>query len=114
MDYTDDQLCSILNTPVQGNKLSILARQLIAAKFNIINGADPSAIQATILAADALIGDKIVMVDNFTGQAGTTATTLSTALDNWNNGITGPGHCVNTPILPPTNESGNPIGTYNN
>lgn len=38
--YTAAQLCSIFNTPAGGNGLLILAHQLIAAKLNIISGAD--------------------------------------------------------------------------
>jgi hypothetical protein len=113
VDYTADQLCSILNTPVGGNHLSGLARQLIAAKFNVINGADPSAIQATITAADTLIGDLVVMVDDFDQNQNAEASALTLALNNWNTGVTGPGHCVDAPLLAPTDEDGNPIGKYN-
>jgi len=58
--YTQEQLLAILHEPVRGNGLLILAHQLIAAKLNIAAGADPSCIQETIAAADALIGDRVV------------------------------------------------------
>jgi len=58
--YTQQQLLDILHQPVRGNGLLILAHQLIAAKLNIAAGADPSCIQETIAAADALIGDLVI------------------------------------------------------
>jgi hypothetical protein len=53
-------LLNILNEPVRGNGLLIIAHQLIPAKLNIANGADPSCIQQTIAEADALIGELVV------------------------------------------------------
>jgi hypothetical protein len=58
--YTQEQLLAILHEPVRGNGLLILAHQLIAAKLNIAAGADPSCIQDTIAAADALIGNLVI------------------------------------------------------
>jgi len=58
--YNQQQLLDILHEPVRGNGLLILAHQLIAAKLNIAAGADPSCIQETIAAADALIGDLVI------------------------------------------------------
>ena len=58
--YTQDQLLAILREPVRGNGLLILAKQEIAAKLNIANGADGSCIQQTLADADALIGDLVI------------------------------------------------------
>ena len=58
--YNQQQLLSILNQPVRGNGLVLLAHQEIAAKLNIANGADGSCIQQTLADADALIGDLVV------------------------------------------------------
>ena len=58
--YTKEQLLSILNQPVHGNGLVLLAHQLIAAKLNIANGADSSCIEETLADADALIGNLLV------------------------------------------------------
>ena len=58
--YNRQQLQSIMENAVRTNALVSLAHQLIAAKLNIANGADSSCIQATIAAADALIGDLVV------------------------------------------------------
>jgi len=46
------QLLQILNGPAQGNGLLTLAHQLIAAKLNIANGADPTAVQQSVINAD--------------------------------------------------------------
>lgn len=91
VEYTDFELLSILNTKPQGNKLVILAHQLIAAKLNVANGADSSMIDATIAAADALIGGLVVppVGSGVLSDAGN----LSEVLDAWNNGDFGPGHC---------------------
>ena len=58
--YDQQQLLDILHESVRGNGLLILAHQLIAAKLNIAAGADPSCIEETIAAADALIGDLVI------------------------------------------------------
>ena len=58
--YTQDQLLEILREPVRGNGILILAKQEIAAKLNIANGADGSCIQQTLADADALIGDLVI------------------------------------------------------
>ena len=91
--YTDLQALSIFTTPPTGNGLISLAHQLMAAKLNIANGSDPSAIQASIDAADALIGGLVVppVGSGFLSPATTSA--LNTALTNYNEGATGPGHC---------------------
>jgi len=95
--YTQAQLLAILNQPAGGNGLIILAHQLIAAKLNIANGADPSFISAAIAAGDAQIGGLVVPpVGGDTLPSSTTSANAHT-LDDWNNGITGPGHCGSTP-----------------
>lgn len=95
--YNQAQLLSILNQPSGGNGLIILAHQLIAAKLNLANGANPSFISATITAADAQIGALVVppVGSGYLPSASTSAN--SHTLDEWNNGITGPGHCASTP-----------------
>lgn len=102
VNYTDSELCSILNTPAGGNGLLILAHQLIAAKLNIANGADGSGIAADIAAADALIGNLVVPPVGGDYLAPATVAALTQTLDDWNNGITGPGHCGPTPTIPAT------------
>ena len=96
VNYTQAQLLQILNQPVSGNGLVSLAHQLIAAKLNIANGADGTVINSTIAAADAQIGPLVIppIGAGFLSPASTSAKTQT--LDDWNNGITGPGHCADT------------------
>jgi hypothetical protein len=92
-NYTDLQLLSILNTPPQGNGLISLAHQLIAAKLNVANGADDTDIASTIAAADALV-DGLVIPPVGSGSLSPSVTSgLTDALDDYNSGNTGPGHC---------------------
>jgi hypothetical protein len=91
--YTAAQLQSIFDTPVKGNGLIDLAHQLIAAKLNIANGANPSAISSTITAADNLIGSLVVPPVGSGSLSPSAVGSLVTALDNFNSGLTGPGSC---------------------
>ena len=91
--YSDLDLLSILNTPGAGNGLITLAHQLIAAKLNVANGANDSAIAATIVAADALIGTRIVPPIGTGSLSNGSASSLIAPLTSYNEGATGPGHC---------------------
>ena len=93
VSYTDLQLLSIFNTPAQGNGLLTLAHQLIAAKLNIADGADPTAIAQAISDADALIGSLVVPPVGGGFLAPGVTSTLVQALTAYNEGVTGPGHC---------------------
>jgi hypothetical protein len=93
VNYTDLQLLSILNTPASGNGLIAMAHQLIAAKLNIAKGADGSAIAGSIAAADALIGGLVIPPVGAGSLAPSATSALTTALANYNEGATGPGHC---------------------
>jgi len=93
VSYSDSQLLQILNRPAQGNGLVILAHQLIAAKLNIANGADPTAVQQTVIDADSMIGALIVPpIGNGYLSPGQTAN-LTDTLTEYNEGTIGPGHC---------------------
>ncbi len=93
VEYTDAELCSILNKPAAGNGLLVLAHQLIAAKLNVANGADDTAVAAAIAAADALIGALVVPPVGAGSLHPSVTSTLTTTLANYNEGATGPGHC---------------------
>ncbi len=76
------------------NGINKLYAQLLAAKLNIANGADASAIAATIAAADAFLanygsGDW----SSLSKTQQKLVLTWMTTLDNYNNGYIGPGHC---------------------
>lgn len=100
--YTKAQLLSILNTAVTGNGLISLAHQLIAAKLNIANGADPTAASATIIAADAQIGGLVVPPIGAGYLHPSTTSSKTQVLDDYNNGIIGPGHCGSVATEPRT------------
>jgi hypothetical protein len=92
--YTADDLCNILNTPARGNGLISLAHQLISAKLNIANGADGSALGSAISDADALVGLLVIPPVGGDILPPNQTSALTTTLDNYNSGLTGPGHCL--------------------
>ena len=53
--YSQPELVTVLRTPIGGDASLIVAHQLIAAKLNIANGSDPTAIAATVADADRLL-----------------------------------------------------------
>jgi hypothetical protein len=91
--YTKAQLLEVLGTPSRGNGLVSMAHQLIAAKLNIANGANPTTISGTIAQADAQIGNQISPSVGNGYLAPKTTSSKTQALDNYNNGVSGPGHC---------------------
>ncbi len=97
VNYTSAELLAIFNQPAGGNKLIILAHQLIAAKLNLANGADPSAAAATIAAADAIIGALVVPPIGGDNLPNNPAVDQANLLDDFNNGLIGPGHCGTVP-----------------
>ena len=83
-------------TPQGGNAYYILAHAYIAAELNFLNGSDPSAAQAAFNAATALFNAYTpAQVGVLKGNNATRQAFLSNAavLDNYNNGLIGPGHC---------------------
>lgn len=97
VSYTAAELLSILNQSVSGNGLVSLAHQLIGAKLNIANGANPTGIAAAISSADALIGGLVVPPVGAGYLAPATTSSLTQQLDDFNNGLVGPDHCGSTP-----------------
>jgi hypothetical protein len=96
--YTAAQLDDILDKPTQGNALLILAHQLIAARLNVLAGADDSAIAATLTAADAAIGGLVIppVGSDFVApntQLGQTMVSLATTLASYNEGDLNVPHC---------------------
>lgn len=95
--YTAVQFDSILDVPVAGNALLILAHQLIAAKLNILAGAS-NTVSTTINNADIAIGALIIppVGGAFVAPAspaGMIMTSLASDLDKFNNGLAGVPHC---------------------
>ena len=95
--YTKAELLAILDQPAQGNGLLILAHQLIAAKLNIANGADPSAAASAISAADTQIGALVVPPVGSGYLSPSSVNAKAKTLDDYNNGLIGPGHCASVP-----------------
>jgi hypothetical protein len=89
------------------NGITKLYAQLLAAKLNILNGADEADITATLLSAD----DFLARYDwkNWKGLNAVQKQTVldwKTILDNYNNGLIGPGHCQEVkPLLRITRKS---------
>jgi hypothetical protein len=99
--YTQTQLLSILGQAVVGNGAVSLAHQLIAAKLNVCQGAIPgSTISGCIASANTLLSacgaNKIPPIGTCSLSTSSTYA-ANTCLDNFNNGVTGPGHCGTTP-----------------
>jgi hypothetical protein len=91
--YQAAELMAMLENPARGNGLLILAHQLIAAKLNIANGADPSAVQQAISDSDNMIGALVVppIGNGYLDPAQTGD--LTETLTEYNEGTIGPGHC---------------------
>ncbi len=103
VSYTAAQLLQIFNQPAAGNGLLSMAHQLIAAKLNIANGATaPAATLTAISQADALIGGLVAPPIGSGSLSPGSTSGLTNTLDNFNQGITGPGHCGSTPTSTPT------------
>ena len=103
VNYSAAQLMLIFNQPAAGNGLISMAHQLIAAKLNIAQGASaPAATLAAIAAADALIGALVVPPIGAGSLPPASTSALTQTLDNFNQGITGPGHCGTVPTHKPT------------
>ena len=86
---------TILNTaPKGGNVYLILAHQYIAVTLNVNNGASLSGDALTAYnAATTYFGLATVTNTVPSGYTASQITALATVLDNYNNGLIGPGHC---------------------
>ncbi len=93
VSYNASQLLQILNRPAQGNGLVTLSHQLIAAKLNIANGADPTAVQQSVIDADTMVGGLIVPPIGSGYLSPGQTSQLTDALTQYNEGTVGPGHC---------------------
>jgi hypothetical protein len=83
----------ILRTRPRGDATYILAHQLIAAKLNILSGADNSAVADIIANADEwLIANPLGSKPD--GPVRQEGIAMAGILDQYNNGIIGPGHCI--------------------
>lgn len=87
---------SVFHTAPAGNVYYSLAHQYMAAKLSILAGAAPTAVAATITAAEALLNTYTpaqVRAMKGSNPVRQQFTALAETLDRYNNGLTGPGHC---------------------
>jgi hypothetical protein len=99
-EYDQEQLIGILSAAPRGDATYILAKQLIAAQLNVLNGADSSGVATLINEAEAwLIAQGLGSWP--TGDARTVGTDLAGQLDDFNNGLSGVPHCEDGATPPP-------------
>jgi hypothetical protein len=100
VSYTAAEIIAIYDMQVGGGcdknagctgALVKLGHALSTAKLNVYHGADGAVVATTIASADALIGSKIVGLGTLTMAQ---VSTLVAALNSFNEGLTGPGHCA--------------------
>jgi hypothetical protein len=83
-------IIDLLNTPPKGSQYIILAHQYLTALLNIQGGSSvPPAVQTALNTAEAYFAGG----GPGAGDPSVDITGVSTILDNYNNGLTGPGHC---------------------
>jgi hypothetical protein len=86
----------------QGNAYWILAHQYIAAELNVLAGASiPGDVLDAWLDAQAIFGSYTPATLKADKTASATAKALAAILDDYNNGVSGPGHCEDTEEEPP-------------
>lgn len=91
---TSSQAVTIESIPTASNGIDKLYAQLLAAKLSIKNDADGSAVTSTIQAADNFLANtNSVDWASLSNAVKSQVNGWATTLDNYNNGITGPGHC---------------------
>lgn len=85
--YTKSQAIALIGTPSRGDKTIDLAKQLIAAKLNLLIGNNPTCISATISQADTwLIVNPVGSNVKSSSSAWTAGGPLHQRLDDYNNG----------------------------
>ena len=76
------------------NGINKLYAQLLGTKLNIANGADGSAVASTISASDSFLATRYSTSWSSLSKAQKNQVIAwATTLDNYNNGLIGPGHC---------------------
>ena len=108
--YQKAAAIAILSNPGGSDATNQLAAQLIAAKLNVLKGANNSAIASTITQADNFLKSN-PYGSNPQGANRTTAVNLGAALENWNSGKTGPGHCDDASAPTPTKTTASKTNT---
>jgi hypothetical protein len=92
--YSQAELLTLLNTPSTADASLILARQLIAAKLNILNFSNPAAASSAIANADGLLagfGGKLPYGVTTSSVVGIQMESHATPLQNYNADLLTPG-----------------------
>jgi hypothetical protein len=82
-------------TPAGGNAYYILAHAYIAAKLNLLTATAPGSVNTAMIAADNFF-KTYTPSSTFSKAVRNAALQNATTLDNYNNGLNGPGHCSET------------------
>ena len=82
-------------TSPKGDGYVILAHQYMAAVLNQLNGADTSEVDDALARAAEILENG--EPGSLRGPAGREAKELAGLLDDFNNGLVGPGHCSDAP-----------------
>ena len=91
--YTQSELLQILSETAQGDGLLMLAHQLIAVELNLEHGADGTDVLDVAAQAHALIGGSRIPPIGSGYADPEIASALAQMMDDYNNGVTGPGYC---------------------
>ena len=105
--YGRDELLSILNAPSEEDATLILARQLIAAKLNILRGSNPGPISGTVAFADDLLrsfAGRLPYTVDPASPMGQTMVQTAGFLQRYNEGVLTP-NCVAVPTSTPAVET---------
>jgi hypothetical protein len=89
---SDQTWLEVFRTPVRGNPYYSLAHQYMAAKLNVLAGADASAIGSALSMAEAFFSAKTPS-SSLSAKARAELLALAALLDDFNSGRIGPGHC---------------------
>ncbi|GIK40830.1 MAG: hypothetical protein BroJett011_46630 [Chloroflexota bacterium] len=95
--YPQAEALAIFNIEPDGDATYILAHQLLAAKLNILNGADPSSVTNTVVEADDWLNEH-PLGSNPSNPDREAGIKLSETLDKYNRGLIGPGRCAPSQI----------------
>jgi hypothetical protein len=91
--YSKLELLDILDEQAEGNGLVMLAHQMIAVELNLAHGADPQDVEDALAQAHLLVGNLVVPPVGSGYIEPTTASPITQVMDDYNQGVIGPGHC---------------------
>jgi hypothetical protein len=107
--YTKAEARALLKTPIRGDASLILAKQLIAAKLNIEDGADPAPVDTEITDADDLLATypaRLPLDVHPSTPEGKDMTDIAAVLDDYNNRVFTPDCDDTRPVAPASGKPG--------